>query len=319
MAKNDGFGSSRARGWAACVALCLALGCHGQEAGKGPRTPADVLTAEQAQAIFKRERGEPRKVPAPTSVGEVMEILRLDDSERFGAARDFLARLDGVDALAVRATLEMLWASGQLTVSELAREGAKQLDAELSAGNELLKLNPNDAQLKKRLARAQQSADRERRLKQALETLALPHWEAGLTLAREVVRRNPERPDGYVVLANLYRLHEDWVSFQENIEKAEALGADQAALLYARALERATRLRDRAGAREGLQALLAEHPGLARAQAQLVLLQDDIEPRYAELRKLEAINPNHALVLLEGKNIQSQYETAIALRAAQAR
>jgi hypothetical protein len=300
----------------ACAILCLALGCHSQGAGKGAQSPVDVLTAEQAQAILKAERGDTGTAPRPQSLAEVMEILRLDESERFGAARDFLARLDGVDALAVRAMLEMLWAGGQLTVADLAREEAKQLDAELTAANELLQLNPNDAQLKQRMARDQKAADRESRLNQALETLALPHWEAGLTLAREVVRRTPERPDGYVVMANLYLLHEDWVSFQESMEKAEALGADRPAILYARALERAARLRDRTGAREGLQALLSEHPGLARAQAQLVLLQDDVEARYAELQKLRAINPNHAVVLLEGKTIESQYQTAVALRAA---
>jgi hypothetical protein len=45
-----------------------------------------------------------------------------------------------------------------------------------------------------------------------------------------------------------------------------------------------------------------------------VLLQDDVEGRHAELQKLIAINPQHALVQLEGPAIEAEYQTAQALR-----
>jgi hypothetical protein len=86
-------------------------------------------------------------------------------------------------------------------------------------------------------------------------------------------------------------------------------------VLYARAMERAARLGDRAGARQELEALLAEHSDLARARAQLVVLEDDVEARYAQLQKLAEVNPEHALVALEGKALEREVQTARALRA----
>jgi tetratricopeptide (TPR) repeat protein len=302
----------------ASILLVLAFGCQ-PSAGKGPKAPTKILTLEEAQSILQEER---RKLgtaeaagPAPTSVADVLDILKRDQTERFAGARDYLTALDGVDALSVRASLEMLWAEGQLTVAELARDRAKQKDAEATALEDTLKLQPNDGSLKARIDAARQDAERERRVRDALETLALPHYETGATLGREVVRRNPERADGYNVLANLDRLKGNWVEYERNMQRAQGADADRAGVLYARAMERAARLGDRVGARKELEALLTEHPDLARARAQLVVLEDDVEARYEQLQKLAAVNPGHALVALEGKALEREVQTARALRA----
>ena len=55
-----------------------------------------------------------------------------------------------------------------------------------------------------------------------------------------------------------------------------------------------------------LEALLAEHPDLARARAQLVVLEDEVESRYAQLQKLSAVNAGHLLVALEGPAIERE-------------
>jgi tetratricopeptide (TPR) repeat protein len=274
---------------------------------------------EEAQGVLQEERrklglAEPTSTP-PASVAEVTEILKRDESERFASARDYLSALDGVDALSLRASLEMLWAEGQLTVAQLARDRAKRREAEAAALEDTLKLQPDDGALQARVGAARQDAERERRLRDALETLARPHWDAGVSLAREVVRRNPERADGYTTLANLYRLKGDWAEFQRNLQRAEGVDSERAGVQYARALERAARLADRAGARQQLEALANEFPELARVRAQLIVLEDDVEPRYAQLQKLKAINPRHAIVELEGKAIESELETSRALRA----
>jgi hypothetical protein len=312
------FGSVR---WLALLTVCLSFGCQ-PSAGKGPKAPTRILTLEEAQHIVQEERrtlGAPESTaPAPVSVGEVVDILKRDQTDRFAKARDYLTALDGVDALSVRASLEMLWAEGQVTVAQLARDRAKQKDAEATALEDTLKLQPNDAALKGRIEAARKDAERERRLRDALETLAQPHYEAGATLGREVVRRNPERADGYNVLANLDRIKGNWVEYERNMQRAQGADADRAGVRYARAMERAARLGDRAGARQELEALLAEHPDLARARAQLVVLEDDVEARYAQLQKLAAVNPEHALVALEGKALEREVETARALRSPQA-
>lgn len=302
----------------ACLVVSSALGCKPQAEGKGPVVPTQTLSMQEAQAIVEGERaqlglaaGEPT---APASIAEALSILNLDQSERFEKTRDYLADFSGVDALVVRATLETLWTEGQETVAALARERAKQKDAEAKTRASQLELRPNDAALQAHVEAARREAKRERRLRDALEILAQPHYDAGLALAREVVRRNPERADGQAVLANLFRLRSNWVDFETHMQRAQASEAERAGVLYARAMERAVRLGDRAGARHELEALLVDHPSLARAQAQLVLLQDDVEGRHAQLQKLIAINPRHALAQLEGPAIEAEYQTARALR-----
>ena len=306
--------------WAFSGVVLLALGCT-KSAGKGPESPTSILSMEEALAVVRAERGElglaEDQAAAPSSLAEVMTVMRHDQSERFAKTRDYLVTLPGVDALALRATLEMLWAEGQLTVADLAREHAKQKDADLRSLEDTLKLQPNDQALQARIVEAKRAADRERKLRDALETLAQPHYDLGMNLGGEVTRRNPERADGYTVLANLYRLRGEWSDFELNMQKAQTRAPERTGQLYARALERASRLGDRVGAREGLVALMGEAPDLARAQAQLVLLQDDVEARYEQLQKLKAINPTHALVVLEGQLIEREYATARELRAAE--
>jgi hypothetical protein len=298
------------------LSLGLLSGCSSH--GKDTTPPPAVLTIQEAQAIVDEERaahGLPAPGPAPQSLADVVTILRRDEIFSFPQARDYLSSLPGVDALIVKGTLEMLWADGQLTVAALAREYAERREAEAVTLNETLKGQPNDAALKERLAQTTRTAEHERRLQRALVKLADPHFEAAMSIANEVERRNPERPESYSVHANLYRLHRDWNEFEHNMGQAEKRQPDRADVAYARALEQAARLSDRAGACDRLHALLVEVPDLARARAQLVLLQDDAEARYEELQALKALNPLHAVVLLEGRAIESEHNTAAELRA----
>lgn len=306
-----------------CALLFTLTGCSSRGGKAGPEAPTQDMTQEEAQSIFEAERGragmpEPGE-REPQSVAEVLEIMRRDDSVRFPQGRDFLAKLpEGVDVLIARATLETLWAEGLLTVEASAHERFKRQQAQLEAIKAEQRAKPEDEALKKRLSDAEAELTREERLGKAVRVLAKPHHNVGESLAQEVKRRNPERPESYAILANLYRLHRDWNEFESNMQKAQSRSTERVGVLYARAMERAARLGDRPGARQELATLLTEHPDFTRAQAQLVLLEDDVEPRYEQLQKLKALNPRHALILLEGPAIESEYETTKALRAAQA-
>jgi hypothetical protein len=320
--RNDCLGFlSRARGRAlptALLSLWALFGCHG---GKPSNTPTEALTLEQAQAIVdavRAEHGAPPPAPGPTSLAEVMTVIRRDESERFSQTRDYLTTLPGVDALILKATVELLWTDGQMTVADLARELTQRREAEVAALEESLKAQPNDAGLKARLDKAAQQAEHERKLEHALNRLAEPHYDAAMTLAREIERRNPERPESYSLLVNLFRLRREWAEFEHNAGMAEAREPGRVDILYARAMERAERLGDRAGARAQLEALLQAHPDFARARAQLLLLQDDVEARHQQLEALKALNPRHALVVLAGNAIEREYNTAMELRAARA-
>jgi hypothetical protein len=294
------------------LTLCLMVGCgSSQEHSETAEAPA--LSVEEAQRIVDEERAKRQmsQVPRPPqSPTEVIDILQHDESDRFASTRDYLMTMDTIDALITRAQLELLWTEGNLTVAALAKERAHQKKSESDLLTEQLKLTPNDAALTARLEAAGQDVQREHRLWDALQTLAKVHSDLAEGLAREVVRRDPERADGYGLLANVYRLHEDWPEYQRNLELAEARSAERFGVSYARATERVERLGDRDGARAALVALRTEHPEMARIQAQLVLLQDDVKGRYTELEKLKAINPRHALVVLEGAGIEREYQLA---------
>lgn len=305
----------RSFGMHACV--CLWLGCHPQPTPPTSTTPAEDFTLAQAEAVVEQEHAEsgwPSQSPTPVaSVAEVLVILRHDETVRFAASRDYLAKLEGVDALILRATLETVWAEGFLTVAAIERERATRVQARIDA----LKGQPASPERDKDLKQAESEIEHERLLNRAINVLATPHYDAGMNFAREVERRNPERPESYVILANLFRIREDWVEFDRNIRKAESNSPDRLGIAYARAMERAVRQGDRPGARQALTALLGEHPDFTRARAQLVLLEDDIEPRYNRLQELRAANAQHTLIAIEGRAIVSEYETARALREAQ--
>lgn len=296
-------------------------GCSASAAGPAPRDPSSVNPVAEAQAIVdeaSRKRMPMDQAVPPSSMVEVVEILRHDESTRFQGARTYLEGIDSVDSLAVRATLEAFWADGQRLVAELAEEHAKRHDSQVAMLEKTLAVQPAQPDLTTRLEAARQEARDQRRLAKALSTLSDSHSEAGRILAEEVVRRSPQHADGYIALANLHRLRGDWNAFESNLGKAEARGGDRAALRYARAMEQAERLGDRAGARRALEALLVDHADLARARAQLVLLEEDIDNRYQQLQKLKGINPHHALIVLEGHALERDYETAKALRDARA-
>jgi hypothetical protein len=316
-------GAGRGRAWSLGSVLTLSsvLGCHPPAEGiKGTQDIAEVASVDEAQAIVddaRKQHGMTGAGVAPQSLAEVKEVLRRDQSERFIATRDYLASLDGLEALALRATLESLWAEGQLLVADLAREHARRRDGDVATTQQILKLQPGDSRLQARIEEARRQAARERRLAQALTKLSEPHYESALSLAREVVRRDRTRADGYGTLANLYRLHGEWSEFERNLLKAEAQGDDRVVIRYARAMERVERIGDRDGAKQALEALLAEHADIARARARLVLLEDDVHQRHEQLKKLERINPNHALIALEGAAIEREYQAENAARGAQ--
>ena len=69
---------------------------------------------------------------------------------------------------------------------------------------------------------------------------------------------------------------------------------------------------------EGRRARLSQ-PKFVRAQAKLMLLQDDVGAAYAELTKLKAISPGHPVLALVGKMIVEEYEASQALSQARGR
>jgi hypothetical protein len=283
----------------------------------------DTLSPTEAQKIisdFKQAHGSLPDVDQtpPTSMVEVLEIVKNDDIARFEAARQFAAGKEGIDALSIRAALQMFWASAQIGISDYLSELAVRQSEEVSLitkrKDEGYKLSDGE---KTRIEKLNAKIGNLKQVSTALRVLSKTHLQAGNDLADEIIRQFPDKPDGYKPKANFHRLRDEWTLFTEAKNAAERNGAvDDPGMLYLSAMERIQRFDLR---NEGI-ALLMElrqmAPEYVRVQASLVLIQTDIVYAYEELEKLKAVSPNHPLVLIAGPIIEEEYQIATALRQA---
>ena len=127
--------------------------------------------------------------------------------------------------------------------------------------------------------------------------------------ARTLAVSGPDHARTYRVAAFNYLLTGTWPRYDEAMA---SFGVDveqeDAGLLFLRALEALRRRSARDEALTLLKQALGKNPRLVRAQAKLVLLQEDIAASYAELIRLEAMAPTHPIVRITGPLIKSDYE-----------
>jgi tetratricopeptide (TPR) repeat protein len=214
-----------------------------------------------------------------------------------------------LDALTWSATVELLWSEAYGTVALFARElghraeaEAKRLAEKRDAGREFTERD------KALLARATEDVAFNAKAEAALGVLSRDHLAAGSDFAREALRQSPDDERTLRVAAFYYLSTGMWARYEQVMTALEASAPNDAPLLFLRALEAEQRRGQRAEARQFLQQALAANPRLVRAQAKLVLLQDDIASSYAELQRLEALSPDHPVVRITGPSIKSEYE-----------
>jgi len=271
-------------------------------------TPAE---AREAVTALQAERGIEPKPSAPVaSTEELLDIILRDDLDRFEDAARFLEGKSGVDALAWSATLELLWSEGYGTVALVARELGRRAETEAArlaekrdSGREFTDRG------KELLAGANKAVAFHAKAEAALGVLAREHLAAGSDFAREGLRQFPGDERTLRVAAFYYLSTGTWGRYEE-VMALLGDATNDAPLLFLRALEAEKRRGDRAEARQYLAHALAANPRLVRAQAKLVLMQDDIAGSYAELQKLQALSPDHPVVRITGPSIKSEYELA---------
>lgn len=272
-------------------------------------TPSE---ARAAVAELQAARGVKPEPPRPVaSTEELLDIILRDDIARFEDAARFLEGKAGIDALTWSATLELLWSEALRNLSLEARELGRRADAEADrltdkrdSGREF---TARDEEL---LKRAEESVAFHAKAEAALGVLGREHLAAGSAFAREALRQFPNDERTLRVAAFYYLSTGMWSRFDQLMAAFGPAETDDAALLFLRALEAEKRNGDPVLARRFLARALAVNPRLVRAQAKLVLLQDDIAGSYAELQKLEAIAPQHPVVRITGPTIKSEYELA---------
>jgi tetratricopeptide (TPR) repeat protein len=288
------------------LGLTLSACASSKSATKAPQgsigAGVDVETmrpAEAAQVLkeFRTAYGFERPpLPDPKigSMAQVLDIILHDQIGYYDAARQFTAGKTGAEALTVRAYLELRQLQQPRALST-ADEDRKAAEAQAAAA-------------------LQTETEDFRKAVRALRVLSVEPMNAGGDLANQAIDRDPNLQLGYLAKAMYFRMTAEWLEFDRMMKYADDIAADPPVRTYLRGMEAYERYTDRESAKKLLEEALVKNPELVRAQANLVLVETDIADKYAALQKLKAMSPNHLVVGLAGKDIESEYRTAMELR-----
>ena len=294
----------------------------GSTIGKGigieTMRPAEAATVVQE---FQKTYGIP-SVPPPgtpvTSMAEVLEIIRGDRLPEFEEARRFAAGRQGSEALTVRAYLELSYAGALMTAASILEQERRQnltelrqltLERPLESGKTATQDDASATKLKAKTADLQ-------KVVRALRVLSEEPLVAGHDLAEQAINADPKAQLAYLANANYFRLRGNWLEFDRMMRYADDSNADPPVRTYLRAMEAYERYVDPEQCEKLLKETLAKRPDFVRAQANLVLANDDIEEKYAELQTLKRMSPTHLVVRLAGPMIDDEFKTAQELKSA---
>ena len=278
---------------------------------------------EAAQVVqeYQQTYGIP-PIPPPdtpvTSMAQVLEIIRGDRFPEYEAARRFAAGRQGAEALTLRAYLDLSYAGALMTAAWILDEERRQdltelrqltVDRPLEGGEAAQQDQARAAKLKAKTADL-------RKVVRALRVLSEEPLRSGSDLAEQAIRQDPKAQLAYLANANYFRLRGQWLEFDRMMRYADEGAEDPPVRTYLRAMEAYERYVDPARCEALLRETLAKRPDFVRAQANLVLVSDSTEDKYAELQALKAISPKHLVVRLAGPMIEEEYKTAQELGGA---
>jgi len=278
---------------------------------------------EAAQVVteFQQKYGIP-PIPPPgtpvTSMAQVLEIIRGDRLPEFDEARRFAAGRQGPEALTVRAYLELSYAGALMTAGWiLDRERTQDLtelrQLQQSRPFEDAAANEKD---QARAAKLQAKTADLRKVVRALRVLSEDPLRSGSDLAEQAIRLDPKAQLAYFANATYFRLRGQWLEYDRMMRYADDGPEDPPIRTYLRAMEAFERYVDPPRCEKLLKETLAKRPDFVRAQANLVLVDENTVDKYDELQRLKATSPNHLVVRLAGPMIEEEYKTAQELGAA---
>jgi hypothetical protein len=278
---------------------------------------------EAAQVVreFQAAYGIP-PVPAPdtpvTSMAQVLEIIRGDRLPEFEEARRFAASRQGPEALTLRAYLDLTYAGGLMTAAWILEEERRQDLTELRQLTMARPLEGNEGSKEDQAQAAKLQAKTAdlRKVVRALRVLSEEPLRSGSDLAEQAIRQDPKAQLAYYANANYFRLRGHWLEFDRMMRYGEDGEADPPVRTYLRAMEAFERYVDPARCEKLLKETLAKRPDFVRAQANLVLVSDSTEDKYAALQALKQMSPMHLVVRLAGPTIEQEFQTAEELRTA---
>lgn len=313
-----------------CLSLVVLIACS--KSGSGDSSTIgngiDIETmrpAEAGQVVteFQKKYGietvEPPDVPV-TSMAQVLEIIRGDRFSEFEEAREFTAGKQGSEALTIRSYLETSYAGALLLAAAILEEERRQDMTELRQVSQARPLEgaADKSTDQTRAQRLQMKTADLRKVVRALNVLSEEPLVAGADLAEQAIRQDSQSQLAYLANANYYRLRGSWLEFDRMMRYADdtETGNNPPVKTYLRAMEALQRYVDSAKCKELLEETLARRPDFVRAQANLVLVDNNIDDKYAQLQKLREMSPRHIVVRLAGPMIEQEYVTAQELKNA---
>jgi len=293
----------------------------GSTIGKG----IDVETMrppEAAQVVqeFQKAYGIPPIAPPDTpvtSMAQVLEIIRGDRLPEYEAARRFAAGKQGAEALTLRGYLDLSYAGALMTAAWILDHERRQ---DLTELRQLTTSRPFDndnaalAEDKSRAAKLQAKTADLRKVVRALRVLSEAPLVSGSDLITQAISQDPKSQLAYLANANYYRLRGEWLEFDRMMRYADEGAEDPPVRSYLRAMEAFERYVDPARTEKLLKETVAKRPDFVRAQANLVLVNENVEEKYAELQALKQMSPTHLVVRLAGPMIEDEYKTSQELK-----
>lgn len=303
------------------VLSCAACGASSTAPAEPPARAS--MKPEEARAYLievRAQRGGPPIEHLPImGMDELVTILMDDDVTRFEEAVRYVEGRPGVDALTVHATLELAWSDAFSTVASLAEEFGKRarIDEERLRKRQAAQQNLFSDADRRALDEATREAAMLAKANTAAVVLAEEHLRRANVPVGEALRQYEKDQRAYRVAAYYHLLNSDWTSYDKAMTWFEGHGAD-AGIQYIRAMESLKRYGVRKDARESLEKALRINPKLVRAQAKLVLIEENIDEMNAELQKLQAMAPAHLVVNIAGPTIKREYAFSTSLARARA-
>ncbi|MBW2159687.1 MAG: hypothetical protein JRH14_06935 [Deltaproteobacteria bacterium] len=278
---------------------------------------------EAAQVVreFQEAYGIP-PIPAPdtpvTSMAQVLEIIRGDRVPEFEEARRFASGRQGPESLTLRAYLDLSYAGALMTAAWILDEERKQDLTELRQLTAARPLEANEGaqQDQARAAKLQAKTADLRKVVRALRVLSEEPLRSGSDLAEQAIRQDPTAQLAYLANANYFRLRGHWLEFDRMMRYAAEGEQDPPVRSYLRAMEAFERYVDPVRCEKLLKETLAKRPDFVRAQANLVLVDQGVEAKHAELQALKAMSPTHLVVRLAGPMIEQEFKTSEELNTA---
>lgn len=249
------------------------------------------------------------------SASDALSILRSDNIGLFPRGVELAKRQGGMEGATLEAQVEIAWGESQVVLSKFLGRVLEQLRPRLVALEVKYEAEALTARESRELIDLRKTFDEYGSLVESLVITANDHYLRGADVARRIIRDYPEAYQGYRVLADYYRITQDWTKFDEMVAKIEARNPDSVGLLFLRGVEARDRKGDDNQAKSYLEQALWRDQLFVRARVHLLLTQSSDEGVDRQYELLRRASPYHQIVLWGPSLMAKVY---VAKRAQQA-